>query len=316
MNTYETNLKPAGRIAALMLAVASGQVFGQTHVHNPRIARAVAPRAVSPGASVAAERYVFGRADLAVGSGPLAVAIGAFQTGGPQSLAVANSGANTVSILLRNPDGTYQAAVDYPTGLSEVQTVITGDFNGDHNPDLALAAYDSDTVAVLLGNGDGTFQPAVNYPAGAKDDGFSLAAADFNRDGHLDLAVLNTSTDTVSILLGNGDGTFQPPVTYGTGDYPAGLAVGDFNGDGIPDLAVRQLPGQYRFDFAGERRRHVYAPSPVRHGPLPGCRGGRRFQRRRQTGSGDGRLLLQYGFSAARQRRRHLPGACGLRHWH
>jgi hypothetical protein len=237
MNTYETNLKSVGRKAALLLAVASGQVFGQTHMHTPRIARATAPRAASPGASVAAQRYVLGRADLAVGNGPVAVAIGAFQTGGPQSVAVANS-ANTVSILLRNPDGTYQAAVDYPTGLSEVQTVITGDFNGDHNPDLALAGYDSDTVAVLLGNGDGTFQPAVNYPAGAKDDGFSLAAADFNRDGHLDLAVLNSSTDTVSILLGNGDGTFQPPVTYATGDTPTGLAVGDFNGDGIPDLAA------------------------------------------------------------------------------
>jgi hypothetical protein len=60
-----------------------------------------------------------------VGSGPLIVAIGALRTGGPPSLAVANSGANTVSMLLRNPDGTYQAAVDYSTGLDEVQTVIT-----------------------------------------------------------------------------------------------------------------------------------------------------------------------------------------------
>ncbi|HXM42666.1 MAG TPA: hypothetical protein VN924_15545 [Bryobacteraceae bacterium] len=126
MNTYETNLKSAGWIAAQILAVASGQVFGQAHVHTPRIARAAAPRAVGPGASIAAERFVFGRADLAVGSGPLAVAIGAFRTGGPQSVAVANSDANTVSILLRNPDGTYQAAVDYPAGLDEVQTVITG----------------------------------------------------------------------------------------------------------------------------------------------------------------------------------------------
>jgi hypothetical protein len=249
MKTYETNLKPAGRIAALLLAISPGLLFGQAQAPPTRLSRlaahksanAAAPRAANPSTSVAAERYVFGRADLAVGNGPLGVAIGAFQTGGPQSLAVANSGANTVSILLGNPDGTYQAAVDYPTGLDEVQTVITGDFNGDHNPDLALAAYDSDTVAILLGNGDGTFQPAVNYPAGAKDDDFSLAAADFNRDGHLDLAVLNTNSDTVSILLGNGDGTFQPPVTYATGDSPAALAVADFNGDGVPDLAVPNL---------------------------------------------------------------------------
>ena len=70
-----------------------------------------------PGAPIAAERYVFGRMDLATGDNPNAVATGAFQNGGPQSIAVANYYSSTVSILLANPDGTFQPRVDYATGV-------------------------------------------------------------------------------------------------------------------------------------------------------------------------------------------------------
>jgi len=76
---------------------------------------------------------------------------------------------------------------------------------------------------------------ATNYGI---DHPYGVAVADFNGDGKLDLAVTNYSYQTVSILLGNGDGTFQTAATYATGVNPLALAVGDFNGDGIPDLAV------------------------------------------------------------------------------
>src|SRR3989442_15554132 len=66
----------------------------------------------------------------------------------------------------------------------------------------------------------------------------SVGVGDFNRDGIQDLAVANFGSNTVSVLLGNGDGTFRPPLTVVVGGGPASVAVGDFNGDGVQDLAV------------------------------------------------------------------------------
>jgi hypothetical protein len=92
-------------------------------------------------------------------------------------------------------------------------------------------------VSILLGNGDGTFQPAVNYAV--VNEPVSVAVGDFNGDGKRDLAVANYGgfRGRISILLGNGDGTFQPAVDYAV-DSPTFVAVADFNGDGKRDLAV------------------------------------------------------------------------------
>ena len=73
---------------------------------------------------------------------------------------------------------------------------------------------------------------------GTASDSYSLAVGDFNGDGNLDLAVVDYDASVVSILLGNGDGTFRPQVEYATGTLPRGVAVGDFNGDGKLDLVV------------------------------------------------------------------------------
>src|SRR2546429_4028574 len=80
------------------------------------------------------------------------------------------------------------------------------------------------------------FQPHVDYAAGTNPQ--SVAVGDFNRDGNLDLVVANVSSNTVSLLSGNGNGTFQTPVDYATGSGPNSVAVGDFNGDCNADLAV------------------------------------------------------------------------------
>ena len=173
-------------------------------------------------------------------------------------LAIANNCADsscasggTITVLIGNGDGTFKAPVSYPSGAQGALSVVVGDFNRDGIQDLAVvndcasAGCASGSVGILLGNGDGTFKPVVTYPSGGQGP-YSLVSADFNRDGFADLALVNTcanstcsSGGTVSVLLGNGDGTFQPPIVSPSGGiYAYSLAVADFNLDGRPDLAV------------------------------------------------------------------------------
>jgi hypothetical protein len=154
-----------------------------------------------------------------------------------------------VGVLLGNGDGTFQPVVAYHSGGSTAWSVAVADVNGDGKPDLVVAnlcgtSSDCTTgnVGVLLGKGDGTFRAAVIYdPGGARP--VSIAVADVNGDGKPDLLVADWNaayynTSAVGVLLGNGDGTFQPAILnydpFGTA--PQSLAVADVNGDGNPDL--------------------------------------------------------------------------------
>jgi FG-GAP-like repeat/FG-GAP repeat len=106
-------------------------------------------------------------------------------------------------------------------------------------PDEALALNSgSGNVSILLGNGDGTFMTAVNFDLHPFAQPQSVATGDFNGDGRPDLAVSDTGGSTVSVLLGNGDGTFQPAVNVPVNASTVCVAVGDFNGDGKLDLVV------------------------------------------------------------------------------
>ncbi len=175
---------------------------------------------------------------FAAGSGLLtSLAIGDFNRDGKADLAITDANSGTVSILLGNGNGTFQPAVNYSTGGAN--SVATGDFNGDGKLDLAVATA-GESVSILLGNGDGTFQVPASYSTGSGSAPFSVAVGDFNRDGKLDLAVANYRGADVTVLLGNGDGTFQAPASYstGSGSAPLSVAVGDFNRDGKLDLVV------------------------------------------------------------------------------
>jgi hypothetical protein len=136
---------------------------------------------------------------------------------------------------------------EFATGTLS-QAIAAADFNGDGKLDLAVVNYADNTVSILLGKADGTFSSHVDYPTGTGP--ISIVTGDFNGDGYVDLAIANENCTfdvhgqlqcgpgTASILLGNGDGTFQPPINAATGAEPVSVAAGDFNGDGKLDLAV------------------------------------------------------------------------------
>ena len=137
----------------------------------------------------------------------------------------------------------------YDTGGLGARTIAIEDFNRDNKPDLAITnhCFDSNcttgSVGILLGNGDGTYQPPVSYNSGGYFTQ-SVTVGDFNGDGKPDLALANQCSDlgcsngSVTILLGNGDGSFRAAVSYGAGGDATFTAAGDLNGDGKLDLAV------------------------------------------------------------------------------
>ncbi len=192
--------------------------------------------------------------NFAVGNAPVFVAAGDFNGDGKLDLVTANLGTfdsthNTfvgggVSVLLGNGDGSFQTAQNFALG-GLPGSVAVGDFNGDGKSDLAvsLRTGSSGAVSILLGNGHGTFQTAQTFALGGVPA--SVAAADFNGDGKLDLAasVANGSSGAISVLLGNGDGTFQIAHNLAVGQAPGAVVVGDFNGDGKSDLAAPNFFG-------------------------------------------------------------------------
>jgi hypothetical protein len=172
------------------------------------------------------------------------IAIADLNGDGRLDLSVANENSDNVSILLGKGDGTFQAPVNYPAGPGPA-SIASGDFTGDGKLDLVVANAGSasgTTVSVLIGNGDGTFRAPVSYPAG--DEPFSVAVGDFNLDGKLDLIVADvgaSSGNTVNLLLGNGDGTFQAAAPYTVGTGASSVAVADLNSDGLLDVAVANI---------------------------------------------------------------------------
>ena len=142
----------------------------------------------------------------------------------------------TIAVLLGNADGTFQP-LESITGTGTDVTI--GDFNGDGKLDLVESSATTNNLSLMLGNGDGTFQAAQSIPAGSSTS--TLASADVNGDGTLDMIALTTLGQT-AILLGNGDGTFQAAQSFTGGS--GGLLVGNyFNGGGLGIAATEFFVG-------------------------------------------------------------------------
>ncbi|HKH98943.1 MAG TPA: FG-GAP-like repeat-containing protein [Candidatus Sulfotelmatobacter sp.] len=192
-----------------------------------------------------AVNYATGSAGAQVG--PVSVAVGDVNGDGKPDLVIVNeyggpTQSGSAAVLLGNGDGTFRPEVEYPTGAGgNPLSVALGDFNGDGNLDLAVADFRTQQVSILLGKGDGTFPTVTPYSTGANPS--SVVVADFNGDGILDLALTSTPLGSapgnlVSLLVGNGDGSFKAPALFGTGSQAYSAAAGDFNGSGALGLAV------------------------------------------------------------------------------
>jgi uncharacterized protein YfaP (DUF2135 family) len=174
---------------------------------------------------------------------PVAIAIGDLNGDAVPDLALGNYDVS-VSVLFGNGDGTFQAVQDFPVSAN-VPGIAVVDMNGDSKPDIVTANLSGSSVSVLLANGDGTFQPKQDmsttpYPQ-------SLAIGDLDGDGRLD-AVVPGIYGQISVLLGNGNGTFHSAATITAA--ATRIAIADVNGDARADLlladgtnTIRVLPG-------------------------------------------------------------------------
>jgi hypothetical protein len=167
-------------------------------------------------------------------------------------LVIANSSSNTVSVLLGKGDGTFTEATGSPFATGkQPSAIVIADFNGDGNLDFVVANKGDSSISVFRGDGSGGFTPFPKSPfvlpnivAGTETGPVAMVTANFRNQSKPDLAVVNETSNTVSILLSSGDNTFDGTFSEATnspiavGKTPVAIAAGDFNGDAVPDLAV------------------------------------------------------------------------------
>ena len=171
------------------------------------------------------------------------MAVGNFDNGGYLDVATSDPGANAIGVALSTSTG-FVFHPFSPNVGTDPTFIAAGDFLGRNVLDLVVVNENASTVNVVTGDNQGDFLTLLNTnPASTGPLPVAAAVGDFNGDGHLDVVTANSANRTVSVLFGNGNGTFQTAVSYAVGSSPSSVAVGDLNGDGKPDIVVTDAGG-------------------------------------------------------------------------
>jgi hypothetical protein len=227
-------------------------------------------KSASATVALAPAAITFSTRSFPAGLSPVALALADFNGDGVLDIAVADNGdaasgmLGGVSVLLGMGDGTFQQPLEFEAGPNPI-TIVVGDFNSDGWKDLLVGNGEDPSVSgqsnllVFLGRGDGTFSTPIAVATGSvkrlcadgiavgdftNDRADALAVGDFNNDHIADVAVCDPGDAAagdpggISVLLGNGDGSFRAPVVIVSGDGPVGVVAQDLNRDGNLDLAV------------------------------------------------------------------------------
>ncbi len=185
---------------------------------------------------------------LSAGTNPESVTSADFNRDGKPDLAVASNDGNVRVFLNTGATSAFPTSASSSfTAGTPLRSVTSADFNGDNNPDLAVVGENKDVVTVFMGDSTGAFLAAgkiLNLPSGSGPR--SVTSADFNGDGRPDLAVANSTSGTVSVLLNTSIGTTVTFIAatgspFTVGSNPFSVTGADFNGDGDPDLAVANV---------------------------------------------------------------------------
>lgn len=186
---------------------------------------------------------------FSAGHAPSDIATGDFNGDGRLDLAFANHEMKYLTVLLGDGQGQFSPAPHSPFAVQSrphTHGVASADFNGDGNLDLVTESWGNNQVIVLLGDGKGDFKTPGSLFSVGRMPYQMVRAADLNKDGKADIVTTNFEGGNVTILLGDGKGSFTQAAgsPFACGNSPFSVAIGDLNKDGNADLAIANYSGQ------------------------------------------------------------------------
>ena len=202
----------------------------------------------------------FSRSSVAVGDKPTAAVAADFDRDGLLDLVVTNGGADSISFLAGDGDGTFAAPLVSAAGGGGPFGVVAADFNSDGQRDIAVANRYGNSVSIHTGDGSGSFSVLRSIAVGSNPLG--IAAVDLNRDGRVDIVVGHIQSAFISVLTGNGAGAFTRQDTSVAALGMTNLATGDLDDDGDLDVAVAHLWGDLATVLLGDGAGHL-TPRPT-----------------------------------------------------